>query len=67
MTITMKKYIQPTTDMIVISAEHQLLAGSNNLKGGVTGLDGVTVENTDYAGGNADARRSSIWGDEEDF
>lgn len=64
----MKKYIQPTTDMIVISAEHQLLAGSNNLNGGVNGLDEVTVANTDFAGGNADARSFSVWDDdEEDF
>lgn len=65
----MKKYIQPTTDMIVISAEHQLLAGSNNLNGGVTGLDGVTVEtSSDFSGGKADARSFSVWGDdEEDF
>ena len=62
----MKKYIQPTTDMIVISAEHQLLAGSNNLNGGVTGLDGVTVENSDFSGGKADARSYSVWGDEEE-
>lgn len=62
----MKKYIQPTTDMIVINADSQLLAGSNNLNGGVQGLDGVTVESSEYAGGKADARSYSVWGDEEE-
>lgn len=64
---TMKKYIQPATDVIAISAEQQLLAGANSVNG-VDGLDGVDVEKTGtFRGGAVDSRGSSSWDDDDDF
>ena len=54
-----KVYIKPEVQMTEIRIQSLLI-------GSVSGLDGVTVGDEDFTGGNADSRRGSLWDDDED-
>lgn len=58
----MKKYIKPMIKKADIEAE-SLLANSVS---SVSGLQGVTVSEEEFAGGTADSRSNSQWDDDED-
>ena len=58
----MKTYIKPRIKVIEVEAESLLDANSITT---VSGVDGITTSDTEFTGGNADARRgSSLWDEE---
>lgn len=57
-------YQNPKTDIVTISVEQLMTAGSNNYGNPELGQDLETVGETDATSGNL-SRRRSVWDDEE--
>ena len=56
----MKRYISPKTDIVTVSIQQQLLAGSGGLGEGATLGNAYNGSDVTYS------RRSSIWADEDE-
>ena len=57
----MKKYIKPNLEVMNIKVQPLM----NNSVTTASGLDDVTISDSDFGGGDADSRSYSLWDDEE--